>query len=153
MYINSWGDAVVIVSEDSLALATTALDLGDLLNNQNWSSLELPALSSRISLHCGPIYFGKDPFSEVEGIVGTQVNLAARIEPVTLPGHVWATDNFISTLSLETQTNLAWDDLGERPLAKEWGAKRLYRLRRSHESVELPSLAESTKGRCSPCPS
>jgi HEAT repeat protein len=36
---------------------------------------------------------------------------------------VWATDNFVSLLSQEEQDNLAWDNLGERQLAKDWGAK------------------------------
>jgi len=89
---------------------------------------------------------GQDPFSGQTGIIGTQVNLVSRVEPITLPGHVWATDNFVSLLSQYECPNLAWDDLGERPLAKEWGAKRLYRVRRAHESPDLPSLSAAAAG-------
>jgi HEAT repeat protein len=142
-HVNTWGDAVVAATTDTLKIASAALELRNYFLNLNWNELELPRLLARISLHTGPIYMGDNPFSGQPGIVGTQVNLAARVEPVTLPGHVWATDNFISLLEMEDQNAYAWDDLGERPLAKEWGAKRLYRVRFAHEPADLPSLAEA----------
>ena len=144
-YKNSWGDAVVAASDDVLGLTSAAVEIRDFFVNFNWAGNELPKLSARLSLHSGPLYVGQDPIQGADGIVGTQVNLAARIEPITLPNHVWATDNFISMLELESQDLFAWDDLGERQLAKEWGAKRLYRIRRSQERSELPSLTEASE--------
>ena len=144
-HVNTWGDAVVVVSADTLGLASLALRIRDYFMNRNWSDLELPRLATRISLHTGVVFFGTDPFRDVEGIVGTQITLAARIEPVTIPNQAWATDNFVSLLSQEQQDNLAWDNLGERQLAKDWGAKSLFRLRYRHESDELPTFEEEAK--------
>lgn len=140
-YTNTWGDAIVSVADDPLALAMAALNLRDLFLNQDWVGMEMPHLLARIALHAGAIYVGDDPFSGHQGIVGTQINVAARIEPITSPGHVWATDTFISLISQQSQSAVGWDELGEIPLAKAWGAKHLFRVRRSHESASIsPSL-------------
>ena len=132
-HVNSWGDAVVVVAADPMKLAGLALEIRDLFQTRNWQEIELPRLACRIALHVGTIYFGTDPFSKKEGIVGTQINLAARIEPVTIPNQVWTTESFISLLSQDAQDNLEWDNLGKRQLAKDWGAKILYRIRYKHE--------------------
>jgi HEAT repeat protein/class 3 adenylate cyclase len=141
-YVNSWGDAVVAAFDDTRPAATSALALRDLFAGFDWSGSELPQLTVRCALHAGHLYTGQDPFSGAGGIVGTQVVLAARVEPVILPGHVWATDTFVVLLQQHDHPEIAFDDLGERPLAKEWGAKKLYRIRRSNETPELPTLAE-----------
>lgn len=144
---NSWGDAIVAAFDDAAAAARAALAVRELFQNANWTALEVPPLRIRISLHSGPLYFGPDPFTGRDGIVGTQVNLAARIEPITIPNHVWATDNFISILDQsEGKDGIAWDPLGERPLAKEWGAKTLYRVRWAREGSDLPLLTDLNDG-------
>jgi class 3 adenylate cyclase len=133
--LNTWGDAIVIATADPYALAHFALDLRDFFLNKNWSAIHLPQeLSSRIALHTGVIFTGDDPIRGINGIIGTQVNLAARIEPVTPPGEVWATQEFRSMINTATDPALAFDELGERPLAKKFGSARLYRLRRHHDA-------------------
>lgn len=139
-YVNTWGDAVVAAFDDPRKAAYCGLALRDLFLAADWGEAELPQLRLRTAIHSGAVYVGMDPVLQREGITGTQIALAARLEPVTLPGHVWVTDTFISMLSQEQDLHLAWDDLGERPLAKEWGAARLYRLRRSEESSEIPTI-------------
>lgn len=53
--INTWGDGLIVVSEDPYSLARFALDLRDFYNNENWGDKLLPELQSRISLHGGAI--------------------------------------------------------------------------------------------------
>lgn len=141
-YRNSWGDAIVAAFDDPRDAANCALALRDLFTSIDWGRVEMPPLRLRTAVHAGTVYVGEDPITGQEGITGTQITLAARIEPVTLAGHVWVTDSFVRLLSQEEDLNVKWDDLGERPLAKEWGAARLYRLRRATEPDELPSLRD-----------
>lgn len=147
--LNTWGDALVIASKDPYNLARFSLNLRDFYKNRNWLDDHLPIdLSARIALHSGVIFTGADPIRQTNGIVGTQVNLAARIEPVTTPGEVWVTEQFMGLIDPKTDTTIAFDDLGERPLAKKFGSTRLFRLRRSHESSPTPRdvQVETVKG-------
>ena len=74
-----------------------------------------------MSLHSGRAYRGKDPISGDTGYIGTQINLAARIEPIVRPGEVWTTDKFISLMKTANPEHLDSDNLGVKPLAKKWG--------------------------------
>ena len=140
-YQNSWGDAVVVASQDVHKMTKLALRVRDYFKTMKWIELDMPNLAPRIALHAGSVSIEYNAMRQAKGIVGTQVNLAARIEPVTPPGHVWATDNFVLPLKQEYQEMFAWDDLGEIQLAKEWGVKQLYRIRRREgESSALPLL-------------
>lgn len=137
--LNTWGDAIVAVSRDPYVLARLALDIRDFYKGRNWLDDHLPqTLSCRIALHAGVIFVGHDPIRNRDGVVGTQVNMAARIEPVTTPGEVWVSEQFMKLIDPKTDPTLAFDDLGERPLAKRFGSARLYHLRRAHESPDRP---------------
>jgi class 3 adenylate cyclase len=137
--LNTWGDAVVAVSADPYVLARMALELRDFFRNRNWADDHLPTgLSSRVALHAGVVFTGDDPIRQVSGLVGTQVNLAARIEPITTPGEVWVTEQFMKQIDTASDITLAFDDLGERPLAKKFGSAKLFRLRRQHETTPAP---------------
>lgn len=139
MELNTWGDALVAISADPYVLAHLALALRDFYKNRNWIDDHLPEnLSCRTALHSGVVFTGHDPIRRTDGIVGTQVNLAARIEPVTTPGEVWVTEQFMKLIDPQADPTLAFDDLGDRPLAKKFGSARLYRLRRAHEPETGP---------------
>jgi class 3 adenylate cyclase len=132
--LNTWGDAIIVVCTDPYKLARLALDLRDFFKNRNWAADLLPTdLSCRIALHGGAVHVGYDPLRQRQGIVGSEVNLAARIEPVTPKGEVWVTDKFMARVNLNHDSKLSFDALGEQSLAKNFGAATLYRLRRSHE--------------------
>ena len=142
-YLNTWGDAVVAAFDDPLAAVKCALDLRDLFNNTNWAEKNLPSsLKLRLSLHAGVLFIGEDPIKGGSGLAGTQVNLAARIEPITRAGQVWATSQFVALFQQCQDDTIAYDDLGERPLAKRWGSERLYRFRRSMESPDIVEEVE-----------
>jgi class 3 adenylate cyclase/FMN phosphatase YigB (HAD superfamily) len=137
-YVNSWGDAIVAAFKVPVDAARAALDLRDMFRNTNWANLGLSNdLAARIGLHAGSIFIGKDPLQKRTGIAGHNVNLAARIEPVVRTNEVWVSEAAVSLLREEGDSKIAWDDLGEHPLAKVWGSRRLYRLRRHHEPANL----------------
>ena len=58
-------------------------------------------LDTRISLHAGPVFPGLDPFTGRPRFTGANINRAARLEPVTVPGQIYATQNFVALLAAE----------------------------------------------------
>ena len=143
--LNTWGDGLVAVSDNPVALARLALAFRDYFRRTNFEEKALPtSLQPRISVHAGTVYFGHDPIRKTRGVIGTNVNLAARVEPVIIPGEVWATDDFAQMMTIHAKAErLAFDDLGPRQLAKGYGSRRLLRLRRADEHSGLSPTIES----------
>ena len=128
--INTWGDGLIIVGEDAYELARTALDLRDYYQQYNWAKKRFPRLTVRISLHHGSIYRGHDPIRERNGVIGTELTLGARLEPVVTPGEIWCTEIFKLLTENKVDSHLEFDDIGEKKLAKDYGLVKTYRLRR-----------------------
>lgn len=144
--LNTWGDAIIAVSGNPVKIARLALDVRDYFRNTNFEAKSLPqALHSRISLHAGTIKHGYDPIRKCAGVIGTNLNLAARIEPIIVPGEAWSTADFSQMLEPHIAAErLAFDDLGKRDLAKGYGSRLLLRLRRAEEPTELSAIARSS---------
>ena len=141
--INAWGDGVH-------AAAETAHDLADYAAALAASVLEIdPAaygLSARprfrIALHAGPVFVGLHPLTGHGMIYGHHVNRAARIEPVALPGQMYASRYFVALLRAEMdardyaarEAGLAYapryraDYIGQIDLPKHFGREAVYRL-------------------------
>ena len=126
------GDGVLVSFTDVRQAANCAFDLSTYYRDLDWHELEVPRLEVRIALHCGPATLHESKISGQPDLIGNAVIEAARTEPIVTPGEVWATDAFTTQLELRNQDErFAWDDLGEHELAREWGARRLYRLSRA----------------------
>jgi pilus assembly protein FimV len=85
-------------------------------------------MNIRIARHCGPVFPSRDPILGRINFYGSQVNTAARIEPVTAPGSVCISEQTAAQLSTELQ--FACDYIGDIALAKQYGRSRLFRPRR-----------------------
>lgn len=133
-HVNTWGDAVVVSSGDVREIAHIALDLRDLFHSVDWRRHGIPVLQARISLHTGTMWTGVDVFTNRTMISGRTVNLAARIEPITEPGRVWATDDFVRILSREDQPLFRASSVGRRKLPKDAGEEELFVVYRGHET-------------------
>jgi len=142
---NTWGDSVIVVFRSAMQAAHCALDLRDYFRDEDrWNSLRIPTQRIRISLHRGPMWYGEDPIREGSNVIGHHVNLAARVEPAIAPNEVWTTDEFLDALDLLECPEVEAVDLGERPLAKDFKARKLYRLQRRSDDVSpMPSRIES----------
>ncbi|MBC7624806.1 MAG: hypothetical protein H7232_15640, partial [Aeromicrobium sp.] len=66
---------------------------------------------------------------------GTHVTRAARIEPIVVPGQVLVTEAFAAVLASRPAGSFSCDLVGTEPLAKGYGAARLYRLRRKQNAT------------------
>ncbi len=130
--VNTWGDALFAVMDSAGPLAEYALALQRVVTGTDWSACGLPAgLNVRIALHAGPAFAGRDPFTERPNLYGTQVNRTARLEPVTAPGQVYATEQFVALLLAEQGVEsgrVAYEYVGNLALAKRFGRQAIYHL-------------------------
>ncbi len=132
---NTWGDGLYLVFADVQAAGRFALDLTDLLNATDWTRRGLPAdLNLRIALHAGPVYACIDPVTRKENFIGTHVSRAARLEPITPPGQVYASQAFAALAAAERARGFTCDYVGQTPLAKKYGTFPTYHVRRTRES-------------------
>lgn len=128
---NTWGDALFAVFPDASTAAAAALDLAEQFGQADCAALGVPeGTSMRIALHYGSIYAGHDPGSGHAAYFGTEISLAARIEPVTPPGTVYVTEPFAAVLEIEADPRFSCNYVGRLALAKNYGVFPLYRLSR-----------------------
>ena len=130
-YRNTWGDALFAVLTTPAAAAAVALDLAASLSQVDHARLGVPAgTSMRVGAHFGSIYQARDPVAGRMAYYGTEVSLAARIEPVTPPGSVYVTAPLAAMLALETDGRFRTGYVGRVELAKGYGSFPMYRLSR-----------------------
>jgi class 3 adenylate cyclase len=128
---NSWGDALYFVFERVGDAAAFALNLFDAIAGVQWEKKGLPDdLTMRMALHAGPVYACRDPVTQTKNCVGWHVNRVARIEPVTPPGQVYASEAFAALAADEGVQGFACDYVGETALAKGFGVFPTYHVRR-----------------------
>jgi hypothetical protein len=128
---NTWGDALYVVIDETRDAADLALRLVDAMGRIDWSGYGLPPASNlRIGLHAGPIYRDHDPVIGRDNYFGANVTLAARVEPVTPPGMVYATETFAALLAIDGAERYLLEYVGRLALAKGYGRSRIYRLGR-----------------------
>jgi len=134
IYKNIWGDAICFVFEDLLSAAEYAVELRDMVRETEWERLGLPRdLNIRIGLHVGPVYFAREPVLDRLNFFGSHVNQAARIEPITSPGNVYASEQFAAFLLASRDNPLECKYVGVIVLPKEFGSYPIYHIKRKTE--------------------
>lgn len=132
--VNTWGDAVHMVFPDVRACGEFALAMNERLNAPDaaWRDSELPAaLTMRTAVHAGPVFRLNDPVTRSFMYTGSHVTHAARLEPVTQPGEVYATEAFAALAALGGVSSFCCHYIGQRSLAKDHGKAGVYRLVRT----------------------
>ena len=128
----TWGDGLYVVFDAPHHAAEFALGFLERTLDVDWTAAGLPSSSRiRIALHAGPVFRGFDPVMGRDDFFGSSVTRAARIEPVTQPGNVYASEAFAATLASSSQRGFALEYVGRLPLAKGYGESTLYRLDRA----------------------
>lgn len=97
-------------------------------------------MSIRIALHAGPVFETIDPITGRPNFYGAHVNRAARMEPITVPGHIYASEQFVGLLTAEQvaaqqqlryASDIVCEYLGPLTLAKKLGTQIAYHLYRA----------------------
>lgn len=136
------GDGLFLVFADLEAASTVALQLRDLVAGTRWDECGLPPnLGIRISLDAGPVYAYQDPVTQHAEVCGAHVNRAARIEPITPPNEVYASEAFASLAVAASSKAVRFDYVGQTELPKGFGLIPLYCV--NPEGVRSPKKEAS----------
>ncbi len=136
---NTWGDAVVAVFMAGKDAVDMVLDYRDFFNTYDFEALGMTRLMPRIGGHYGEFFSFKDQLLGRTNMYGSNINTAARIEPVTRTGEIFVTREFkdeIEKLPLVLEY-VSFDELGVVELAKSFGEKELFRLYRQGEKPQV----------------
>ena len=110
------------------------MELRDMVRETDWRRLGLPGdLNIRIGLHVGPVYYAQEPLLRRLNFFGSHVNQAARIEPITSAGNVYASEQFAAFLLASRDHQLECRYVGEIKLPKEFGSYPIYHIKRKTE--------------------
>ena len=127
--INTWGDAIIICHPEVESIFKIALGIQHLFTDEKDRMADLPpGLNIRIALHTGPAFFAVDPLTGEPNVYGTSVNRAARMEPVTIPGSIYASDQFAACLKLSSQNEIEIKHVGIIELPKGFGKQEVYQI-------------------------
>jgi adenylate cyclase len=133
---NTWGDGLYFVFDTAEDAALFALDLADAIASADWSVRGLPhEMSLRTGLHAGPAYACIDPVTGRLNYLGAHVSRAARIEPITPAGAVYASREFAAVARAERATGFHCEYVGRTSLAKDYGTAPMYVVRRDRFSA------------------
>jgi adenylate cyclase len=125
---NSWGDAIFAVIKTPAMAAEIALEIQSELDPTTLRSVGLPPDGGmRISLHHGPIFEHFDAVQTARTYYGTEVTVAARIEPRVPVGAIYTTQPFAALIESDLN-NYHFEYVGKMDLAKNYGERILYRL-------------------------
>jgi class 3 adenylate cyclase/tetratricopeptide (TPR) repeat protein len=127
---NTWGDGLYFVFSSVGEAGQFALDLRDAVGSTDWPSKGLPSLNLRIGLHAGPVYSCTDPVTLRTSYIGANVSRAARIEPITPTGQVYASQAFAALAAAEGVKEFQCDYVGQTSMAKNYGTFPTYVVRR-----------------------
>ena len=127
--INTWGDAIIICHPAECAIMKIATAIQGVFVGEKARALNLPeGLNIRIALHKGPVFFATDPLTGEANVYGSSINRTARMEPVTLPGSIYASDQFAACLKLDAKDLYHYQHVGIIELPKGFGKQEVYHI-------------------------
>ncbi len=145
---NTWGDGLYFVFTSVRDAGQFSLELCDLIVETNWAKKGLPKdLNLRIALHAGPVYSCVDPVMAQRTYTGAHVSRTARMEPITPPGQVYASQPFAALAAAQFVAELSCDYVGQTPLAKGYGTFPTYHVRRRKTASDKRGASKSKKSR------
>ena len=128
---NTWGDGLHFVFKSAKDSGVFALEMCTAICCEDWKSKGICDLTVRIGLHAGPAYACLDPVTGRHTYIGSHLSRAARIEPITPPGHVYASQGFAAMAAVEGVREFTCDYVGRIPQAKNYGTFPTYVVRKS----------------------
>jgi class 3 adenylate cyclase len=132
---NTWGDAIIGIFTNGFDAIDMMLKYRDFF--KHYHITEDTKLVPRIAGHFGEIYMYQDPFLNSWNAIGKNVNIAARIEPVTRAGEIYVTEDFKKQFDEMNENKMLceFDQLNEIKLPKGEESIPLFRMRPKEEEV------------------
>ena len=133
-YVETAGDGIYLVLPDVEEAARCCVALRGVLDPERVAASGLPHhLGLRLSAHVGPVHRRRDRVLGRDKFCGAEVIRTARIEPVTPVGEIFVTEQFAAVMADSAGDRYACDYAGLQPMAKGYGACRMYALRRARD--------------------
>jgi hypothetical protein len=127
----TWGDGLFLAFRSVRSAGIFALDLLERMQATDWQALGFARpLSMRLALHAGPVHLTTDPITGLPKCCGTHVSRAARLEPKTPPGQVYASEAFAALAAMAGTTEFSCSYVRELEWAKRYGTFPAFVLRR-----------------------
>lgn len=128
----TWGDGLFLAFTEVRTAGLFALELLELMNRTDWMADGFTRpLAMRLALHAGPVHLTTDPVTGLPKCCGTHVSRAARLEPKTPSGQVYASEAFAALVAMDGVTEFRCDYVKELEWAKRYGTFPAYVVRRS----------------------
>ena len=137
-FVRTSGDGLFVVMKSPSDMAHYAVALRDSVDEANEEIGDrLPEMKMRIALHAALVFVFQNPLNGLTEYYGADVNRTARLEPVTVPGQIYATDQFVALWTAEQveqqglshiDASVKWELVGEIELAKNYGSQRAFHL-------------------------
>lgn len=133
---NTWGDAIIAILVEKQQILGLSFAYRDFFRtNRIAKSLKL---IPRISCHFGDFALIDDRLRGGKNAFSNDINTTARIEPITRPGEIFVSIDFVNEIKKDSSiTNIEFDELGMIPLAKGFGEKEIFRLRKKDEPAQI----------------
>ncbi len=131
--VNTWGDGLFALFDNTVECCRFALQLRDLFKSDLVYDGLPVQLDVRVAVHLGQIFRFPDRVRSVKGALGRAIVLAARVEPIVKPGEVWVTEQVMAAVEAEKVGGFCFDPQGEVRLPKDYGECRLFTLCRDGE--------------------
>jgi class 3 adenylate cyclase/tetratricopeptide (TPR) repeat protein len=129
---NTWGDGLYLVFDNLRDAGCCALDLIDAIKGRTWCDLGFhKELTVRLALHAGPLFRCHDPVIRQMNYTGTHSSRAARLEPRTPPGEVYATEAFAALAAIQNVTEFACRYVKQLQWDKHYGTFPTYVVQRA----------------------
>ena len=124
------GDGLFLVFKDLAAAVQLASEINVQTSSIDWSQFGLPKnLLFRISLDAGPCYTYTDKIVNKKEFCGAYVVRAARMEPITPPGEIYASETFVALAHATNLEKVHFDYAGLVTLPKGYGIMPAFHVR------------------------
>ena len=123
------GDGLFLVFDSLPTALALAKELRDETAAVDWTRHQLPdSLTYRISLDAGPCFSYRDPITGQQEYCGHYVVRAARMEPVTPPGQVFASETFVAMARMQGIAAATFSYAGQIALPKNYGCVQAFHV-------------------------
>ncbi len=124
------GDSLFLVFRNLWDCVQCARALREKTLRIDWTGYGLSSqLTMRISLDAGPCYSYTDPITNLLDFCGDYVVRAARLEPVTPPGNIYASETFVAVARALGISDVPFDYAGQVELPKGYGRMQAFHVK------------------------